>query len=191
LAENEVSTTGESMSLTQLEETMLQKYNTWVHIYVANEVCLSQDKTDLTVELLMVIAGKAVNGSSLWRKWGEVKCTVVNHMNTLWKDPTSGMGRADVLHAILLQLWNEKEEEAIKSRQNKIIAVMKDTWSPKEWFAFVNCGAAAEFEVNKLKSLNGLPEHTGDCFFALQPSLLSCPIILFIFRTTERNHRSS
>jgi hypothetical protein len=99
LSGNEVSTGADAMamSLIQLEETILQKYNRWVHIYVGNEVCFkTQDKTYLTVELLMVIGGKAVNGSSLWRKWGEVKCTIVNHMNTLWKDPTSGMGRDDV-----------------------------------------------------------------------------------------------
>jgi hypothetical protein len=128
LAGNEISMKADTMKASDIHALMFQKYNDWSELYVSGELDAEYPviKVDgITKEDLMKSdcrsRSKIVNvvgGDFLWRKFGECKSAVINHMNILWREPGSGKTRDDVLLQIRETLWSEKEDERIANLIN-------------------------------------------------------------------------
>ena len=163
LAGNDIATNCGTMSLVQIYDVMLIKYSEWVELFLRGSTHSEIPRPDrLNSAMLMVFGGKAVNGQSLWRKFGECKSCVLNHCNPLSVPPTSGQTRDDVLYTIREALWVSKETEAMTRRAKQTITPITAEWFPKEWLVFSYCAVAALVEDSKLATLCEQLEHSGN-----------------------------
>ena len=89
LAGNEVTSSNVGKKESDLEPAMLERYKSW-------ESRLSSDYPMLflpslyTLDVLLMNEKKLFTGKVLWRRFGELKCEIVNQVNPLWKEEKSG-----------------------------------------------------------------------------------------------------
>ena len=140
LAGNEVTSSNVGKKESDLEPAMLERYKNW-------ESRLSSDYPMLlrpsiyTLDVLLMNEKKLFTGKVLWRRFGELKCEIVNQFNPLWREEKSGESVEDIYQEILQKLWEKEEMRLAPNRKNSLCVPynfdMHKKWRPQCWYVFI------------------------------------------------------
>lgn len=164
------------LSLLEVQEMTVVAYQTGVQSFFSNENPIFPDAErpgGLVKESLLTMKGDGISGTSLWRKYGEMKSYIINHINPAWIKATttvtsmgiangnggmvgdfpSGLTLEEVFQKVREDLWLLKEGQSLRKRIKREMQLFQNDWYPKEWMAFLYCGFPA--------GSNALPSFTG------------------------------
>ena len=158
------------LSLEDTQLLMTATYQEWAHNFFDPESQLfpEVDRATVTSDNVLQMKGDGISGVSLWRKYGEVKSYILNHVNPIYLRLTQGaentsaapLNMDQVLNVVREELWQVKEENAVrKQKHKKEIQPFNAEWSPKEWLVFICCGFPAGERA--LSSFTGSPHSSG------------------------------
>ena len=107
LAGNEVTKGPVGKKESDLEPAMLLRYESWIG-KVDEDFPQLRKSAIYTHEVLMMNEKKPFSGKALFRKFGEIKCEIVNHYNSIWRHEKSGkcttLFQFDSVHSIHLNV---------------------------------------------------------------------------------------
>ena len=89
LAGNEVTNSPVGKKESDLEPAILLRYEKWIG-KIDEDYPQLRKSAIYTHEVLMMNEKKQFSGKALFRKFGEIKCEIVNHYNPIWRHEKSG-----------------------------------------------------------------------------------------------------